>query len=304
MNDLSTLSGPTLFQLQCFAALVAEGSFAAAASRLNRTHPTIHTAIKSLEEHLGLVLLDRSGYRSTLTPEGVAFHSRVLLLLRQFDDLRREAAQLAAGDEPELRIVVGDLCPLPETLGLLRRFFSTSTGTRLNLSVEAISGPWERLSDGDCELIFHHLDKPSPEIEFIELFKVRLVPVVAPGFMNQAVSDSLTPNDMRAYVQCVIRDSSQRPSDANYYLIDGARTCSVPDQLMKRELILQSLAWGHLPQHLVADDLSSGRLISLEGCHLRGATLQHFAARRRDVAHGPIAQRLWSELRELGNVPR
>lgn len=293
------MAEPTLLQLQCFAALVEHGSFAAAAAQLHRTHPTVHAAVTALESQLGVVLLDRSGYRVALTAEGAALHARVVLLLRQFDGLKREAAQLAAGEEPELRVVVGDLCPLPGTLGLLRRFFSTSGTTRLNLLVEAIAGPWERLHDGECDLIFHHLDQPSPQLETIALFDVKLVPVAAPGFLAEPIDRMLTPDQMRPYVQCVIRDSSRRPSQANYYLVDGARTCSVPDQLMKREIIVQGLAWGHLPAHLVEADLAAQRLLSLEGQHLRGATLPHYAIRRRDVAHGPVAERLWSQLREL-----
>lgn len=292
------MSEPTLLQLQCFAALVEQGSFAAAAGHLHRTHPTIHAALKALEEQLGIILLDRGGYRVALTAEGQAFYARVALFLRRYDELRREAAQLAAGEEPELRVVVGDLCPLPETLGMLRRFFVSALGTRLNLMVEAIGGPWERLREGACDVIFHHLEQPSPQIESIPLFDVTLVPVVAPGFLSLPPGDALTPDDMRPYMQCVIRDSSRSPAQASYYLIDGARTCSVGDQLMKRELIVQGLAWGHLPAHLVHDDLRTGRLISLEGRYLRGATLRHYAARRRDVAHGPVAQRLWTQLRE------
>ncbi|HEY2020107.1 LysR family transcriptional regulator [Paraburkholderia sp.] len=292
------MNEPTLFQLQCFEALVKEGSFAAAAARLNRTHPTVHAAVTALETQVGMVLLDRTGYRVSLTAQGAAFRSRAAVFLRQYDSLRREAAQLAAGQEAELRVVVGDLCPLPETLGSLRRFFETSTGTRLALLFEAISGPWERLQRGECDLFFHHLDKPSPEIETIELFEVQLVPVAAPGFLQKRIDGSLTIDDLRSYVQCVIRDTSREPSDASYYLIEGAPTCTVPDQLMKRELILQGLAWGHMPSHLIANDLTEHRLASLEGRHLRGAALKHYAARRRNAAHGPVAQTLWKQLQE------
>jgi DNA-binding transcriptional LysR family regulator len=293
------MAEPTLLQLQCFAAVVEHGSFAAAASHLNRTHPTVHAALSSLESLLGIVLFDRSGYRVALTAEGAAFHARVLLFLRQFDGLKRAAAQLAAGEEPELRVVVGDLCPLPATLGLLQRFFAASSSTRLNLMMEAIAGPWERLHDGECDLVFHHLNQPSPQLETIALFDVKLVPVAAPGFLAEPVSRTLTPDHMRPFVQCVIRDTSRRPSQSSYYLVDGARTCSVPDQLMKREVIVQGLAWGHLPEHMVQADLAEQRLLSLEGDHLRGATLPHYAIRRRDVVHGPVAERLWSQLRAL-----
>lgn len=292
------MNEPTLLQLQCFEALVAEGSFTAAAARLNRTHPTVHAAVTALESQVGMVLLDRTGYRVSLTVEGAAYHSRVVQFLRQYENLQREAAQLAAGQEAELRIVVGDLCPLPDTLGTLKRFFEASSGTRLALQFEAISGPWERLKNGECDLIFHHLDKPSPAIEAVELFEVKLVPVAAPGFLKRPPDERLAPDDLRSYVQCIIRDTSRHSSEANYYLIDGAPICTVPDQLMKRELIVQGLAWGHMPYHLVAADLDEQRLVSLEGRHLRGATLKHYAARLRDAAHGPVAQRLWLQLLE------
>ncbi|NRR32931.1 LysR family transcriptional regulator [Oxalobacteraceae bacterium] len=297
------MAEPTVLQLQCFAGVVAHGSFSAAAAALHRTHPTVHAAVSALEAQLGIVLFDRGGYRVALTAQGRAYHASVLLLLKQFEQLRLEAAQLAAGEEPELRVAIGDLCPLPATLALLKRFFGSAVTTRLNLLVEAIAGPWERLHDGDCDLIFHHLDKPSPQLETIALFDVTLIPVAAPGFLGEAVSDALTPDMMRPYVQCVIRDSSRRPAQANYYLIDGARSCSVADQLTKRELILQGMGWGHLPAHLVREDLDSGRLLSLEGRHLRGATLRHYAIRRRDVVHGPVARRLWEQLRASAAGP-
>jgi len=290
------MNEPTLLQLQCFEALVDAGSFAAAAARLNRTHPAVHAAVSALEDQVGMALLDRAGYRVALTPAGAAFRERAVQFLRQYDDLRRSAAQLAAGDEPELRVVIGDLCPLPETLGALRRFFATCGTTRLILLFDAIGGPWERLRKGECDLIFHHLDRPSPEFETIARLPVELVPVAAPGFVSNRPARPLAPEDMRPYMQCVIRDTSHERGGGNYYLIEGARSCSVPDQLMKRELIVQGLAWGHMPRHLIADDLAAGRLESLESPQLRGTSLPHYAIRRRNVAHGPVAQRLWAQL--------
>ncbi len=293
------MSGPTFLQLQCFHALVTEGSFAAAADKLHKTHPSVHTAIKSLEDLLGLCLLDRSGYRTVLTPQGARFHASTVQLLRQFDDLRREAAQLAAGEEPQLRVVIGDLCPLPQTLGMLRRFFAGKTATRLHLMFEAIGGPWERLQNNECDVIFHHLNKPSSALETVPLFQVELVPVAAPAMLTPLGDVVLTPEVMRQCVQCVIRDTRQGPHDTSYHLLEGAPSCSVPDQLMKLELIRQGLAWGHLPRHMVGADLKSRRLVPLTNQHFRGATLAHYAARRRDTAHGPTAQRLWLHLQTV-----
>ena len=137
---------PTIHQLLCFDAVVSEGSFQAAAAKLHRTHPTVFAAVKNLEAQLGLTLLDRGGYRVALTDAGRSFHERTRVFLRELGALRHHAEQLAVGEESELRVVIGDLCPLPEMLGLLRRFFDERPGTRLHLHFEAISGPWSACS--------------------------------------------------------------------------------------------------------------------------------------------------------------
>jgi hypothetical protein len=113
-------------------------------------------------------------------------------------------------------------------------------GTRLHLYFEAISGPWERLFDDAADLILHHIDRTDPCLESIDLFTVQLVPVVAPHFLRFPIARSITPEQMRGYVQCVIRDT-RRPAPRSYYLIEGAQSWTVNDQLMKRELILQGM---------------------------------------------------------------
>jgi DNA-binding transcriptional LysR family regulator len=64
------MDGLTLHQLQCFEAVVSEGSFQAAAEKLLRSQPTVSASVKNLESQLQLLLLDRSGYRVTLTEGG------------------------------------------------------------------------------------------------------------------------------------------------------------------------------------------------------------------------------------------
>jgi DNA-binding transcriptional LysR family regulator len=283
----------TLQQLECFDAVVREGTFQAAAEKMRRAQPSVSAAVKNLENQLGLVLLDRSGYRVALTDAGRSFHERARVFLHDLRMLKNQAAQLAMGEESELRIVVGDLCPLPQTLALLHRFFNECPGTRLHLFFEAITGPWERLLDGDADLILHHVDRTDPRLEFMDLFSVRVVPVVAPGFLRFPVSRSVTPEQMRDYVQCVIRDTVRHTPPRDYFRIEGARTWTVSDQLMKRELILQGMGWGHMPKFLIEQDLQGKRLIDISGRHLRGGKTEIVAARRRQSPHGPVAGRLW-----------
>ena len=287
------MDGLTLHQLYCFDAVVSEGGFQAAAAKLQRSHSAVFIAIRNLESQLGLPLLDRDGYRVSLTASGRSFHERARLFLHELSLLRHHAGQLAIGEETELHIVLGDLCPLPEMLGLLRRFFETHPATRLHLHFEALAGPWERLFDGAADLIIHHVDKSDLRLDFIDLFAGTLVPVVAPGFLPFPVTDRITPEQMRDQVQCIIRDTARHMASPDYYLIEGARHWTVSDQLMKKQIILQGMGWGHMPDFLVAEELRDGRLLSIAGRHLRGGSGEIVAARRRDRPQGPIAELLW-----------
>src|SRR5216683_1764862 len=283
----------TIHQLLCFDAVVTEGGFQAAAEKLLRSQPAVSSAVKNLEAQLRLSLLDRSGYRVALTEAGRSFYERTRVFLHELQSLRDHAAQLAMGEESELRVVIGDVCPLPEILGLLRRFFDGCPGTRLHLHFEAITGPWERLLDDEADLILHHIDKSDPRLEFVDLFTVKLVPVVAPNFLRFPISRSITPEQMREYVQCVIRDTARRSPLRDYYLVEGARSWTVSDQLMKKELILQGMGWGHMPKYLIEQELRDARLLPITGKYFKGGQAELVAARRLDEPHGPIAEKLW-----------
>src|SRR3984893_7805836 len=65
------LEGVSLDQLRTFIAAVDEGSFSAAARKLNRVQSAVSGWISGLEDRFGVVLFDRSGRFPKLTPEGV-----------------------------------------------------------------------------------------------------------------------------------------------------------------------------------------------------------------------------------------
>lgn len=294
----------TLSQLLCFDAVVTEGGFQAAAEKMRRSQPSVFAAVKNLENQLGLTLLDRNGYRVSLTETGRSFHERSRAFLQELESLKHHATQLGMGEESELTVVIGDLCPLPQTLALLRRFFNNCPRTRLHLRFEALSGPWERLFDGEADVVLHHVEKSDARFEFVDLFRVQLVPVVAPGFLRIPASRTITPEQLRDYVQCVIRDTARHSPPRDYFLIEGARTWTVSDQLMKRELILQGMGWGHMPKYLVEQDLRGKRLIDISGRYLKGGQTEVVAARLRAAPHGPIAQRLWSYVQQQAKAFR
>ena len=293
----------SLAQLRALDAIVSAGSLQAAAIKLGRTHPTLHAALNSMEQIIGFKLFDRTGYRLALTPAGSAFLQRARRVLSETDDLKAFAKHVAAGEESELRVVVGDLSPLPEMLGLLKTFFAAQPQTRLHLQFEALSAPWELLVDDRVDLILHHVPDGDARFETLPLRRVTLIPVAAPGFLPFPIA-AATVERMRDLVQCVIRDSATNPLPRNYFVLEGARTCTVSDQMMKKEVIVQGLGWGHMPDYLVADELADGTLISFANEYFRGSVVRLVAARKVARPHGPIAAKLWDVLRAQSRRPK
>lgn len=293
----------TLHDLQCFEAVVSQGGFQAAADHLHRSHPSVFAAVARLEAQLGVPLLDRSGYRVRPTAQGEAFVTRAQALLHDAQNLRRYADQLAMGEESQLRVVLGDLCPLPPVLGLLSHFFASRPHSRLHLQFETVTGPWQTLLNDEADLIVHRLNKSDTRLEWHDLGKIALIPVVAPGFLPFPISTAITPEHLRTHTQCIIRDSAQQPlEEAGHFLLPDAPQCSVPDMLMKKELILHGMAWGHLPRFLIEEQLREGRLLSIAGKHFPGVVEELVVARRRDRAHGPVGEALWAFLAQQGDV--
>ncbi|HEV2673036.1 MAG TPA: LysR family transcriptional regulator [Aliidongia sp.] len=288
----------TLHDLQCFDAVVRCGGFQPAAALLHRSHPSVFAAVAKLERQLDLVLFDRSGYRVRATAAGLSFHRRAQSLLRELDGLRTHAAQLAMGVESEMHVVIGDLCPRPQVLGMLGRFFARCPATRLHLHLEAVGGPWERLFDDEADLILHWIDKSDSRVEWLDLCKVPFIPVVAPGFLPETVKRPVTPDQMREFTQCIIRDTARHLTQQDYFMIEGAPQCMVADQNMKKEIIVQGLGWGHMPRFLIEQEMRDGRLQSIASRHLPGQTQELVVARRRDRPHGPIANRLWDHIQQ------
>jgi len=166
----------------------------------------------------------------------------------------------------------------------------------LHLQFDAVTGPWERLFDDEADLIVHRVQKGDARVEWIDLGRVALVPVVASGFLPFPIDNAITPQQMQGLTQCIIRDSARRPPEQEHFVLPGAPQCTVPDLLMKKELIVHGMAWGHLPRFLIENELQSGHLLSIAGKHFPGVIEELVVARRRDRPHGPIATELWNFL--------
>ena len=287
------MSNITLQQMATLDAVVSLGSIQAGAQHLHKSHPSVIATLKKLEDNLGFSLFDRSGYRSVLTDKGKTFHAQVKRVLADMQALNSQALHLKGEAETELNIMIGDITPLPSALNVLRKFSMAHPYTRLNLFFGNLFGPNERLLDGAVDLMIHHLDKTDPRYEYRDLCKVSVVPVVAPDFLQTAITQQLRYDDLKLYTQCIIRDTATHSEKLTRFVLNDSLHITVGDQYTKREVILQGMAWGHMPLFLVEKELKRGKLLSIAGKYIKGITRDIVIARLSENEKGMMAERLW-----------
>jgi len=282
----------TLQQMLALDAVVKQKSIQAGARYLNKTHPSVITALKKMEDELGFALFDRGGYRSVLSEKGKAFYKNVELILSDIQALESRARHIQQGEESELNIIIGDITPVADVLKILRAFSEKNSFTHLNLHFENLYGPNEQLLNKNADLIIHHIDKSDSRYEYQDYCQVSIVPVVAPGFLKLPINKKLKYSDLRDYTQCIIRDTA-KDSHNNYFVDKHSPHLTVGDQHTKKEVILQCMGWGHMPLFLVNDEIENGELICISGDYIKGNLVDIVAARLQSTHIGIMAERLW-----------
>jgi DNA-binding transcriptional LysR family regulator len=289
----------TLDQFAVFVAVVAEGSFAAAARRMNRAQSAITYAIQKLEEQSGVVLFDRSAYRAELTEAGRALLPRARRVLHDVDDFRLQAAGVKEGVEAELSLVADSFVPdfLPPALKDFQHAFPL---VQLRLSVEFFQGTAAALQEGWADLALMVATTPQPgDLERVQVGEIELVAVAAPDHPLAQFKKPFAPELLRDHLQLVLSARSE-VRDRHDYGVFAVNRWRVTDINLRHELLLAGIGWCSMPRNLVAGDLAAGRLVELRPLRWEGSDrMPRFPlviAHRRDKALGPAARWLVQRL--------
>jgi DNA-binding transcriptional LysR family regulator len=118
-----------------FLAVVAEGSFSSAATRLNVTQSTVSIRIRTLEDRMGRQLLSRHKYGVRMTPAGQRFFRHAAVIVRTLEQARHDVG-MASTFRASLRI--GARFGLWETF--LEGWLNGIAGHMPNVSIRAEIG--------------------------------------------------------------------------------------------------------------------------------------------------------------------
>lgn len=259
------LDGVSLDQLRTFIAAVDEGSFSAAARKLNRVQSAVSGWVSGLEDQIGVVLFDRSGRFPKLTPEGVLLLADARNIVSGVDTLKARAKLMAAGLETELSVVVDVFFPTALFSAAAKAFASQFPLTPLRLFVEGLGAAYQPVLDGRCSLgILSTLPSLTfPSLVSERLGEVPLVSVAAASHPLACFDQRIPRRELAKHVQLVLTDRSDLMAGKDYGVASPS-TWRLADLSTKYAFLKDCLGWGGMPLHMVQKDIAEGTLVVLD----------------------------------------
>ena len=295
---------PDLDALEILNVIVEEGSFAKASERVHKTQSALSYQVKKLEQQLGCTLIDRSQYRTTLTPAGRTLLEEGRKLLRQARHLDALAGQLAQGWEPRLLLVLDGILPQKPVLNALGTLSRAGIPTRVQLKTEFLGGVAYRFHQEKADLMVVKDYTPSQRLGEIALAEMDIL-LCAAADHPLARQRALELWQLQEHVELSVHDSSPAPGPIRDARVFGCeRVFFLSDFRAKEEALLMGLGFGWLPAYLARDHIRSGRLRVLDYRHGSRYSFRPKLVYRLDTPLGPAAEKLLKALRaHLGHKP-
>jgi DNA-binding transcriptional LysR family regulator len=160
-------------QIQYFLAIVETGNFSRAAEQLLISQPSLSSAIRKLEGELGVILFERGGRRTQLTPPGQVFLEKAQKLLEDYEQLRYQLRDFQ--EQPILRLGLISTLRIVCISPLIRCFREQYPNVILELHSSHFEGLNHLLANRDIDLAITALleKKPNPQTTF-SLFNQQL----------------------------------------------------------------------------------------------------------------------------------
>src|SRR3954447_3131151 len=253
-----SIEGVTFEQLRTLRAVATEGSFSAAARQLGRVQAAVSQSIDRLEAQLELRLFDRTGRVPVLTAHGEAIVAAAAKVGADVDALDELVGRLRRGAETTLRIVVDVLFPTGSLVGFAQDFARVHPDVQLVLFTEILSAVTAHVRDRRAAWGIAIEDADLGDLDRRAIADVRLIPVAAREHPLAHPRDPNSPIDAATLdqaVQIVLGEHGHDAERGDDQGVFSARTWRVVDLATKHALIAGGLGWGHMPEHLVREDL-------------------------------------------------
>lgn len=303
---MHVLDNVTINQLRAFVAVCDQGSFSGAARKLRRAQSAISHAIKALESAFDVELFERNTRKAQLTAAGRSLLPDARAIISRTEEMKNRADSIARAGVPQVSVAVDAYFPRAHLIDCLRTLQAGFRTAAINLRITTMQGGENLVLERVCALAVTIENVPEVNPEAIErrwLCEAEMVTVCAPSHPLASTPRPIPMDEFGRHIQIVVTDN-QPGAEKTQQGVAGKRQWLVNDLGAKRDLLKAGLGWGHLPRHLVGEDLASGQLVELErrAWHIRPLTF--VISQRRGYDLSPCESRLVELLGKPQRIPK
>lgn len=247
--------------LRAFTMVVEKGAFARAAAAMGLSTSSVTRQVDGLEEHLGVLLLNRSTRRLTLTDIGERYLEQVQRILGELDDVNRSVGDRAGPPRGILRVSLPVAFGQMHVAPMLPAFLAAHPGVELELD----------LTDARINLVEERVDVAirlglveAPGLILRKLAPMRRIICASAAYLARRGIPS-QPGDLANHDCCVF---AYGPGDQSWHLRRGgaeqvvrvAGPLRVNNSLVLRQAAIDGLGLVLMPTWLLGDDIRAGFL--------------------------------------------
>jgi len=262
-------------ELTSFARVGDHGSFRGAADELGLTPSAVSKHVKSLEERLGVRLLNRTTRRVALTEPGRAFHARVGALLDELAEAEEAVASLQSAPRGTLRVGVPMDFGRAHLAAPLAAF--AAAHPRLEVEIE-FADRYVDVVDEGFDVVVRIGALEDSTLVARRIAPCRRVLCASPDYLTRSGTPA-TPEALGDHRR--VGYAYERERRLRFETPQGTLAIAVPvrhrtnNGEMTRQLLLAGQGLGLVPTFLVADDLRAGRLVTVLADSLRADVAIH-----------------------------
>ncbi len=247
-----------LQQLDILLAVVAAGSFSAAARKLGKVQSAVSTAISELEIDLNLQLFDRSGRYPKLTEAGARIVQQAQLVRQQCQQLTELAADLAGGLETRLRLAVDDEGQLPWLAPVLAELSAQFPKLELQVLFPLLEDLTLMLERGDADLGICFQPQQLPE-QFLRwpLQQLQFAAAVSTAHVLATLAE-VTTADLQQHRQLMVTGRGESLEKQRGRL--SSQVWWLEGDIAVLALVEQNLGWAWLPLHVLQPAMLQGKI--------------------------------------------
>lgn len=285
----------TLDQIKTLCCIVESGTLKKASDKLHKTQPALSMSLKKLEDEFGIQLLTRDNYRLTLTEAGKPFYKKAKELLQSANQLSALGKHLEKGNEAKIRIGYDVICPIQDILAILKQCQVDYPYTEIELIGGIRFTSLELLKNEEIDLAITPWWTPLYALGDlaslpITTFSVILVstPELFPEHQN------VTVNDLKQQVHISVEQSELAFDTMDLIILEGCREWRTKDAYTLKNMLIEGLGWGFIPEFLVAEQLESGELVRLKPPEFESTISGEIRLiKRKNSTLGPVSSMIW-----------